>query len=118
MIVAYFVFHMPLILLIAFMIGGLIGSTIFSQVYFWRDFRLFSSHWTDLTQLFSRGAGTFGLVLLQFSGLIIGGILVSAVAFVSYLVPNSLVPIGLVLVVLLGVGVVHMYYYKKYWSTL
>lgn len=113
---AYFLFHMSLSLWIAFILGGILGSSVFSQVYFWRDFRLFSSHWTDLTQLFSRGSGTFGLLLLQFGGLVGGGLIIGGTVWLMMISTTFLIPLGLLLLLLIVASGVHGYFYLTYWK--
>lgn len=101
---------------LAFLIGSFIGNYIFGSFYFWRDYRLFNSHWTNITQLFSRGSGTFGLILLPFLGIIVGGLLLFGSWFIVTVLPGILghaIIIGSLLIVLCSV---HIYYYQKYWK--
>lgn len=103
-------------LALSFLIGASTSSYVISNFYFWRDLRLLDSHWTDLSQLFTRGAGTFGTFFFQVFGGIVGAMLIGAAVWITFLLPMLWVQVMLFGVSLLALFAGVMIYYKKYWS--
>lgn len=70
------VLHLPVYLLTAFIAGILWGTYLMSLHFFSRDYRLLNLTWTNVSQLFTRGVGNYGLMLWMFGTLFIGAILI------------------------------------------
>lgn len=83
------VLRFPLFLLLSFVAGILWGTYLLSLHFFSRDYRLMNLTWTNVSQLFTRGVGNYGLMLWMFGTIIIGVLLVTlyAVAVVMNLNP-------------------------------
>jgi len=73
--------HLPLSLLLSFLVGVIFGTYLLSLHFFTRDYRLLDVTWTNVNQLFTRGGGNFGLVLWMMAVIILGVILISLYAF-------------------------------------
>lgn len=71
------VLKMPLFLLIPFFVGILWGTYLMSLHFFSRDYRLLNETWTNVSQLFTRGVGNYGLMLWMFGTLFVGAILIA-----------------------------------------
>jgi ABC-2 type transport system permease protein len=67
----------PLYLLVPFLAGILWGTYLLSVYFFSRDYRLLNITWTNVSQLFTRGVGNYGLMLWLFGSLILGVIVVA-----------------------------------------
>jgi ABC-2 type transport system permease protein len=67
----------PLYLLVPFLAGILWGTYLLSLYFFSRDYRLLNITWTNVSQLFTRGVGNYGLMLWLFGSLILGVIVVA-----------------------------------------
>ncbi|MFD2729578.1 ABC transporter [Enterococcus camelliae] len=115
-IVAYFLFHIPLSLLASMLVGGIISSYVFSEYYFWRDFRLMDLYWTNVNQLVTRGSGTTGMILKMFGGLIGGGILIGLATFGVLVFSAFITTIILLLLVILLTVMAFVFYQRKYWQ--
>lgn len=63
MLAAVLLFKMPLILAVSFLVGALWSSFLLCLKYFARDYRLLLLDWTNISQLFTRGAGSLGLAI-------------------------------------------------------
>lgn len=70
------VLRFPLYLSLPFIAGILWGSYLLSLYFFSRDYRLLNVTWTNISQLFTRGVGNFGLMLWMFGSLFVGAILI------------------------------------------
>lgn len=72
-----FVFHFPIYLFLPFICGILWGTYLMSLHFFSRDYRLLNVTWTNISQLFTRGVGNYGLMLWMFGTLFVGAILIA-----------------------------------------
>lgn len=115
-IIGTLMFQLPLILAFSFFLGSVGSSYLFSEYYFWRDFRLMELGWTNATQLFSRGSGTIGMMFVMFGGLIGGTLLIGAtIAGVLLLSPlYTTLVVGSLFIVSLIVSEWH--YQRQYWA--
>ena len=71
------VLHLPLSLLFSLVAGILWGTYLLSLHFFSRDYRLLNVTWTNVSQLFTRGIGNYGLMLWMFGTLFIGVLLIT-----------------------------------------
>ncbi|WP_379946948.1 ABC transporter [Enterococcus devriesei] len=71
------IIHLPLFLLVTFVVGTLWGTYLMSLYFFSRDYRLLNVTWTNVSQLFTRGVGNYGLMLWLFGTFLIGAILIA-----------------------------------------
>ncbi|MDU5335214.1 ABC transporter [Enterococcus sp.] len=70
------VLQLPLFLMAPLNIGILWGTYLMSLYFFSRDYRLLNVTWTNVSQLFTRGVGNFGLMIWMFGTLFIGAVLI------------------------------------------
>lgn len=105
-------------LLIAGLLGGLLGSFILSLIYFARDYRLLLTNWTSVTQLFQRGGGNLLMGLLIFIGLFVGLAIIGGYAFATAILPFApLAPLVIGGILLICGGII--YYFKvRFWDQL
>lgn len=73
----------PLIVGSAFVLGAIWSTILMCSHYFARDYRLLLLQWTNISQLFTRGAGSVGLALATMATIFIAAILVGAYAFAA-----------------------------------
>lgn len=71
------ILRLPLLLIIAFIAGIVLGTYLLSLHFFSRDYRLLNVTWTNISQLFTRGVGNYGLMLWMFGTLFIGAALIA-----------------------------------------
>ncbi|WP_159721589.1 ABC transporter [Enterococcus sp. CSURQ0835] len=88
-LIASLAFRLPLLLTGMYLIGTLWGTYLFSLYFFARDYRLLDLTWTNVSQLFTRGGGNFGLMLWMFVSLVIGGALIVLYAVGVYFKVNA-----------------------------
>lgn len=67
----------PIFLFLSFVVGILWGTYLLSLHFFSRDYRLLNLTWTNVSQLFTRGVGNYGLMLWMFGTLFLGAILIA-----------------------------------------
>ncbi|HJE97987.1 MAG TPA: ABC transporter [Ligilactobacillus acidipiscis] len=109
------IFHFPVWYILSLMLGGLLGTFLVSLYYFYRDYRLLRLDWTEVSQLFSRGLGNFGVVVNM-----VGTIFVSVIILTIYggivkfapLIGNSVVGIVVLICCLLWLA-----HYRRIWQT-
>lgn len=78
------VFQLSILLTGMFFVGTLWGTYLFSLYFFARDYRLLDLSWTNVSQLFTRGSGNFGLMLWMAGSMLIGSILLGLYAAAVY----------------------------------
>lgn len=113
-----FVFKIPWLLAAVLILGSLLGTYLLCLRYFSRDYRLLNLDWTDLNQLFNRGWGRWGLLLLMSVGLLVGvGVLFAySMAVLAWHSPWL---DACVLAVILGLSAgMHQYYQRRFWRKL
>lgn len=76
-IIMAIVLKLPILLMLAFVIGILWGTYLLSLHFFSRDYRLLNLTWTNVSQLFTRGVGNYGLMLWMFGTIFVGAILIA-----------------------------------------
>ena len=70
------VLRFPVFLSLPFIAGILWGTYLLSLHFFSRDYRLLNVTWTNISQLFTRGVGNYGLMIWMFGSLFVGAILI------------------------------------------
>lgn len=112
-------FQIPLLFGALFLAGLIVGTLALSHYYFVRDYRLLDLEWQNLTELFSRGAGTWIQVISIFITMFFGVLAVMAISLVILALPpvgQVLFSIAMVLVPLaLSAGLL-MRYKKTFWK--
>lgn len=113
-----FSFGLPLIFIASLVLGSLLGSYLLSLRYFARDYRLMFLHWTNISQLFSRGGGNTGMILGMLLSMFISIILLviygMAALYFSFWLVNG---IAFLLILIACVWWI-TYYQKRFWSKL
>ena len=112
-------FQVPLLFGVLFLAGLVVGTLVLSHYYFVRDYRLLDLEWQNLTELFSRGAGTWIQVISIFITVFFGILAVVAVSLILL----SLPPLGQILfsavivLVPLALSFALLFSYKKtFWK--
>ncbi|MGX7059089.1 ABC transporter [Vagococcus humatus] len=111
------VFRLPVIFIVALLLGNSWGTYLLSHRYFARDYRLLLLEWTNVAQLFTRGAGNKGLVFNMFGSLLGSTIVLVLYGIGSMSTYYKLVNLVAVFVLLIGSGLWLRYYQKKFWQT-
>lgn len=121
-IVAYLLvllfFKLPFLLSISFLVGVILSAMLSGQAIYWRDYRLLTLNWQNVSQLFSRGKGTLLVGLGSFILLILGSLLI--VFSVILALKTNIVIVNLILfllVFLLEAGL-QAWIYQKFWKRL
>jgi ABC-2 type transport system permease protein len=109
-------FHLPFILLVSALLGNIVATYLLSLRYFARDYRLLLLDWTNISQLFTRGAGNTGLVFLM-----MGSMLLNALLIALYVVGVMMYPFWWIngpVFILLVIGCVswYLYYQRNFWQ--
>ncbi|MDR2975728.1 MAG: ABC transporter permease [Streptococcaceae bacterium] len=112
------ILHIPFLLIVSLLLGNLLAQYIYSQFYYYRDFRLLNLNWTSISQLYTRGGGswlTVGLLV----GTILGGAIIAAIAFLllTILPLPVLVNVVLIALTLLVFWLVERHYQKVFWKS-
>ncbi|MDN6384717.1 MAG: ABC transporter [Tetragenococcus koreensis] len=112
------VLRMPLLHLISALCGGAVGTYLISLRYFSRDYRLLLLDWTEISQLFARGAGNLGLVTTM-----VGSVFLSVIVLVIYGFAVALLsPLGINMAVgavfITGSFLWYRHYQKSFWEKL
>ncbi|WP_071130573.1 hypothetical protein [Enterococcus timonensis] len=117
MLIGGIALHLPWFLTVGLVAGNLLGTIIFSWYAFYRDYRLLTLNWTNITQLYSRGGGNFSRMLVLLVGTFVGILAIVLLALLSNIWPivgNLLVLIGIVLAAFIAAT----HYEKVFWKKL
>ncbi len=109
-------FHLPLLHLLSLALGNLIATYLLSLRYFVRDYRLLLLSWTNISQLFTRGAGNLGMVLMMMgtmfgSSLLLVLYVIGVTTFSSWLID---LPALLIFSVICFIS--YDYYQRNFWQ--
>ncbi|MGT2947902.1 hypothetical protein [Streptococcus devriesei] len=115
-ILGIFVLKVPIALLLSFLAGMALSSFVVGELMYWRDYRILTLNWQNVTQLFSRGSGQWLYLAMVFGSLIFGGLLVALVVIASLKTSILGVGIGLTLLILAALGIVHYYIQQRFWK--
>lgn len=112
--------HAPLVLDVALILGTAWGTYLAAQHYFKRDYQLRMTNWTNVTQLFNRGGGNFGLLLNLLVCSVIGMIVIVSYSVLIYSFAASAVWINVIvlLVLALAYGALVWYNHRTFWRRL
>ena len=112
---AVLLFKMPLILAVSFLVGALWSSFLLCLKYFARDYRLLLLDWTNISQLFTRGAGSLGLAIGTIATLFLSIIVIIlygfAVTSLDFWLLNG--PVFFVILLTSGLWIAH--YHHRFW---
>jgi len=106
---------MPLILAVSFLIGALWSSFLLCLKYFARDYRLLLLDWTNISQLFTRGAGSLGLAIGTIATLFLSIIVIILYGFAATSVDFWLLNGPIFFVILLTSGLWIAHYQYRFW---
>ncbi|MBM6614778.1 hypothetical protein JTF06_07720 [Desemzia sp. RIT804] len=112
-------FQVPLLFGVLFLMGLVVGTFVLSHYYFVRDYRLLDLEWQNLTELFTRGAGTWIQVISIFITVFFGVLAVVAVSLILLALPplgQLVFSIAVVLIPLIVSAVVLFRYKKTFWK--
>lgn len=112
------VFHMLFILLISTLSGGIVGTYLISLRYFSRDYRLLLLDWTEINQLFSRGAGNVGLVSTMIATVFLSAIVLFVYSLAVILLSSLGVNLAVGALFIVGSFLWYRHYQKKFWQKL
>lgn len=109
-------FHLPFILLVSALLGNIVATYLLSLRYFARDYRLLLLDWTNISQLFTRGAGNTGLVFLMMGSIFLNALLIAL--YVVGVMMYSFWWINGPVFILLIIGCVswYLYYQRNFWQ--
>nr|WP_284247276.1 ABC transporter [Tetragenococcus halophilus] len=112
------VLQLPLLHFVSILLGGMAGTYLISLRYFSRDYRLLLLDWTEISQLFSRGAGNLGLVSTMIGSVFLSVILLVLYGFAVALLPSLAINMAVGIVVIAGSFLWYHHYQKKFWKKL
>jgi len=112
------VLRMPLLHLVSTLCGGLVGSYLISLRYFSRDYRLLLLNWTEINQLFSRGAGNLGLAFTMIGSVFLSIILLVIYSFAVVFISTQGVNLAVGVVFISGTFLWYQHYQKHFWQKL
>lgn len=119
LLVGGLVLKVPVILVVALVLGDLLGSFLGSLRFFARDYKHLTLNWTNTSQLFNRGGGNFMMMVSIFGTLIVGAILI---AIYTILVSSQVIPVlvnsGFALLIAGASAGVILYYGLGFWGKL
>lgn len=105
-------FHLSLLNVVILVVGSLLGTYLLCLRFFARDYRFRLLDWTSISQLFTRGSGSVGLVFTMLGSIFISLILLGAYIFAATLLPFW--PLNLsVLAILLLVSILWIRHFQK-----
>lgn len=108
---------LPPLLIVTLILGNLLATLLCAWFYFYRDYRLLTLNWTNITQLFSRGGGNMVRMLTLMGGMF-GGTLLTVLLGVlctfSPILGNSLVGVT----ALVALSIFYFHYEKVFWKKL
>ena len=108
----------PFLLTLFFLLGVLVAAMLSSQAVYWRDYRLLSLNWQNVSQLFSRGKSNLLVALGTFGLMIVGSLLTLATVMLALYTNALLVNLGILfLLVALAAGL-QVWFYRGFWKKL
>lgn len=109
-------FNIPWTLFFVLVLGTLWGTYLLCLRYFSRDYRMLNLNWTDLNQLFNRGLGRWGLLLLLSVAFILGLGLIGIYSFAVFTWHNPLLDLAVFAAFLILGLVIRQYYQRHFWQ--
>ena len=114
-----FVLRLPVLLLLALLLGNAVSAWLIGQYYFYRDYRLLNLNWTNISQLYTRGGGNWLMVGLMFGGIFGSGIIVALTAVVLFFLPLPVLINAIILLIFSGIAfLIYRHYQKVFWKKL
>ncbi|WP_125708257.1 LTA synthase family protein [Companilactobacillus zhongbaensis] len=114
-----FVYNFGIVMSLSCILGSVWGSFLAGQYYFYRDYRLRLTNWTNITELFTRGGGNLMMILIMFIVMIVGLLILGAYSFMIIAVSKPWMTNGVVAIILILVSFFVMNHYKNvFWKFL
>lgn len=109
--------QLPLLLASALLLGLAVGTYLMCKFFFWRDYRLRTVNWSNVTELFSRGAGNAGMVVWMLLSIAVSLtlIVVYGVA-IAQLSNPTLLNVGVFLIVVVLIGTFEWVTRRGFWQ--
>ena len=111
-------FHLPTILLISAVLGNIVTTYLLSMHYFARDYRFLLLNWTNINQLFTRGAGNLGHFLLMMGSVLLSVILIGLYIWVSSMYSFWWINVTISILIIVGFFSWYLYYQRTFWKRL
>ena len=89
-----------------------------SQAVYWRDYRLLSLNWQNVSQLFSRGKSNLLVALGTFGLMIVGSLLTLAAVMLALYTNIMLVNLGILCLLLALAAGLQVWFYRGFWKKL
>ncbi|WP_300559331.1 ABC transporter [Companilactobacillus sp.] len=108
-------------MVVAMIIGMLLGTYLVCLHFFRRDFRLRSTNWTNITELFNRGGGNIAMMLSMTLNILVSILVIgiySAGIFYLSSIFSWIVNCVVAAVIIIGGFVYYQNYRQKFWNQL
>jgi len=116
-LIAAIILKINWVMALALITGSILGTYLISQHYFSRDYRLRLTNWTNVTQLFSRGGGNFGMAATMLLNIIVGlVIIVSYSLVIAFMSQSLMINVIVMLLIIIGSIFIRRYYQQKFWN--
>ena len=118
LIMLLFFIKPPLLLTLFFLLGVLVAAMLTSQAVYWRDYRLLSLNWQNVSQLFSRGRSNLLIALGTFGLMIVGSLLTIATVMLALYTNVIFVNLGILCLLLALAAGLQVWFYRGFWKKL
>ena len=108
----------PFLLTLFFLLGVLVAAMLTSQAVYWRDYRLLSLNWQNVSQLFSRGKSNLLVALGILGIMIVGGLLTVFTVMLDLNTNVLLVNLGIIVLILALAAGLQVWFYRGFWKKL
>ncbi|MQS76115.1 ABC transporter [Lactobacillus halodurans] len=110
------VMQIGLIMSISLVLGVTLGTYFMSQYYFTRDYRLRLANWTNISELFNRGAGNIGLILSMMAIIFLGVVVIASYSMAVIFIPQIwLLNLGVFVLIGIAAIIIIHHYQLKFW---
>ncbi|WP_125772095.1 hypothetical protein [Companilactobacillus furfuricola] len=114
-----FMYKFGILMTFSSLLGSVVGTYLIGQFYFSRDYRLRTTNWTNITELFNRGGGNLAMILTMVIVILVGLIIIVAYSMIISYSSDPWVINGIVgLILVLAWGVVMHHFNRGFWDTL
>lgn len=118
MILLFFFLKPPLLLTLVFLSGVVLTAMLMGQVVYWRDYRLLTLNWQNISQLFSRGKSNLLVAFGTFGLLIIGSLMTMFSVMLSVRTSILVVNLSLFIILLCLMAGLQFFIYRGFWKKL
>ena len=109
-------FKLPLPLILCLLLGSLVGCYLFCLRFFERDYRFLLLEWTSISQLFTRGSGTAGLLVSMLINIMGSLVFLSAYSVAAMYLPFWPLNLSIMGVFLVAAFLWIAHYKKSFWE--